>query len=122
MSDDHERAADALERLKRRLNALLVSRFGIAIRHVWRHGLMAAGAQLRDQRIPAGTVVPVAVEQAEGGHGARSTTYRSLQPWTLPGEVLRPMSHCRADLRPGTVRVRWISRPGLTVRAFHRWS
>ena len=72
MSNDYQRAADALECPQRRLDTLLVSRVGIAKRHVRRHGFMPTGAEFADQRGPAGAVMPVSVKQAEGGHPARA--------------------------------------------------
>src|SRR5205085_6707394 len=70
---------------------------GIAIRHVWRHRLVATGAQLSKQRIPAGAVMPVTVKQAEGGHGARSIRRPDIAASRESGG---PLGHARAQRLP----------------------
>ena len=68
MPNDYERAVDALERMQRRLDALLESCVGIAVRHVRRDSLVASRAQLSHQRVPARAVMPVPVKQAKRSH------------------------------------------------------
>ena len=64
VADHDDRPADVLERLERRADAVCVRRLRIVERQVGRDRLVTARFEAVDQRLPAGAVVPVAVEEA----------------------------------------------------------
>ena len=68
VADDDDRPAHVLERLERRADAVRVRRLRIVEGEIGRDRPVAARFEALDQRLPAGTVVPVAMEETEGGH------------------------------------------------------
>lgn len=81
MPNDHYGALDPVQQLGGRREACGVAGLGIVQRQVGRDHRVPAGAQLARHLVPARTVVPGAVQQAEGCHrsNARSAAARRHQ-------------------------------------------
>jgi hypothetical protein len=96
VTDHDDRAVEPLECVERGARSIFVGCPSIVEREIGRDRSMAPRSQALDQRIPARTVVPVAVEQAEGAHRARVKRL---------GRMSRPLMRIEHNLRG------WVWRP-----------
>jgi hypothetical protein len=67
--DHDDGLGDAVKRVDRGSDAVLETRLGIVQGKVGRDRAVTTLLQERHQCLPAGPIVPIAVDQTEGGHG-----------------------------------------------------
>jgi hypothetical protein len=95
VADDHNGVGRARERGNRRLHALLVVGGPIVQRKVGRDCLVASSFQRVGEQVPARSVVPLAVYEAERRDGAKPTLSAHEKNFGEPVDFALAPSTCR---------------------------
>ena len=114
MADDHYLAFDVSERVECGTDAVRVCRRRIVEWKIRRNRLVATCLQQRYERLPARTVVPVAVEEAESrqsGGVSRCRVHLQSPPLTVDYTSGREDGLCPASLTQARIERR--SAPGM---------